>query len=153
MHFPIPRQLHVFGHRELGAFSGALVRKLGALDFEKEGFPNLSVGGSTPPGCAISPRQGWSLTGRLRFRILAAASRGEPLAQASRPYPELTVIGVGLGAIQGVIMTAAFVYIALKLGFGIPGSTVAAIIGFTVLRGILRRKSIDALGGWRAGRG
>ena len=75
------------------------------------------------------------------------------MAQASRPYPELTVIGVGLGAIQGVVMTAAFVYIALKLGFGIPGSTVAAIIGFTVLRGILRRKSIDALGGWRAGRG
>ena len=64
------------------------------------------------------------------------------MAQASRPYPELTVIGVGLGAIQGVVMTAAFVYIALKLGFGIPGSTVAAIIGFTVLRGILRRKSI-----------
>jgi len=59
-----------------------------------------------------------------------------------RNYPELSVVGVSLGAIQGVVMTAAFVYIALKLGFGIPGSTVAAIVGFTVLRGVLRRRSI-----------
>lgn len=60
----------------------------------------------------------------------------------TRPYPELSLIGVGLGALQGVVMTAAFVYIALKLGFGLPGSTVAAIIGFTLLRGVLRRRSI-----------
>jgi putative OPT family oligopeptide transporter len=59
-----------------------------------------------------------------------------------RPYPELSVIGVLLGTAQGVVMTAAFVYIALKLGFGLAGSTVAAIIGFTLLRGVLRRKSI-----------
>ena len=62
--------------------------------------------------------------------------------ELSRPYPELSLIGVGLGALQGMLMTAAFVYIALKLGFGLGGSTVAAIIGFTVLRGALRRKSI-----------
>ena len=62
--------------------------------------------------------------------------------QINRPYPELSLVGVGLGAIQGILMTAAFVYIALKLGFGLGGSTVAAIIGFTVLRGALRRKSI-----------
>jgi putative OPT family oligopeptide transporter len=60
----------------------------------------------------------------------------------TRPYPELSWIGVLLGAGQGVVMTAAFVYIALKLGFGLPGSTVAAIIGFTLLRGVLRRRSI-----------
>lgn len=59
-----------------------------------------------------------------------------------RPYPELSLIGVALGAGQGVVMTAAFVYIALKLGFGLAGSTVAAIIGFTLLRGVLRRRSI-----------
>lgn len=59
-----------------------------------------------------------------------------------RSYPELSFVGVSLGAVQGVIMTAAFVYIALKLGFGVPGSTVAAIVGFTVLRGVLRRRSI-----------
>ncbi len=62
--------------------------------------------------------------------------------ESVRPYPELSVIGVALGSIQGVIMTAAFVYIALKLGFGLGGSTVAAIMGFVVLRGALGRRSI-----------
>ncbi|MFT7518160.1 MAG: putative OPT family oligopeptide transporter [Kiritimatiellia bacterium] len=66
-----------------------------------------------------------------------------PLAEPTvRPYPELSFVGVSLGLVQGVVMTAAFVYIALKLGFGLGGSTVAAIIGFTMLRGVLRRKSI-----------
>ena len=67
----------------------------------------------------------------------------QDLASSSvRPYPELSVIGIALGAVQGVLMTDAFVYIALMLGFGLAGSTVAAIIGFTVLRGAMRRKSI-----------
>lgn len=59
-----------------------------------------------------------------------------------RPYPELSVPAVVLGAVQGVLLTAAFVYISLKLGFGLAGSTVAAIIGFAVLRGGLGRRSI-----------
>ncbi len=59
-----------------------------------------------------------------------------------RPYPELSVPAVAFGTLQGVVMTASFVYIALKLGFGLAGSTVAAIMGFVVLRGILRRRSI-----------
>ncbi len=59
-----------------------------------------------------------------------------------RPYPELSFVAVALGSIQGMIMTAAFVYIALKLGFGLGGSTVAAIMGFVVLRGALGRRSI-----------
>ncbi len=61
---------------------------------------------------------------------------------STRPYPELSFPGIALGVVQGVLMTAAFVYIALKLGFGLGGSTVAAIVGFTFLRGALRRKSI-----------
>ena len=63
-------------------------------------------------------------------------------ASTVRPYPELSVVGVALGTVQGVVMTASFVYIALKLGFGLGGSTVAAILGFVALRGVLRRKSI-----------
>ena len=43
-----------------------------------------------------------------------------------------------LGVAQGVLMTAAFTYIGLKLGFGIPGSTIAAIMGFALLRGVGR---------------
>ena len=47
-----------------------------------------------------------------------------------------------MGTLMGVIMTASFVYIALKLGFGLSGSTVAAIAGFIVLRGAMGRRSI-----------
>ena len=64
------------------------------------------------------------------------------MSSLRRPYPELSLVGVSLGALQGIIMTASFVYIALKLGFGLAGSTVAAILGFVVLRGVLRRRSI-----------
>ncbi|TNE85579.1 MAG: hypothetical protein EP330_24985 [Deltaproteobacteria bacterium] len=60
----------------------------------------------------------------------------------SRPYPELSVPSVVLGAVTGVVLTASFVYIALKLGFGLSGSTVAAILGFVMLRGVMGRKSI-----------
>ncbi|MCB9682697.1 MAG: OPT/YSL family transporter [Alphaproteobacteria bacterium] len=59
-----------------------------------------------------------------------------------RPYPELSVPAVVLGTGTGVLLTAAFVYINLKLGFGLAGSTVAAILGFAVLRGGLGRRSI-----------
>ena len=41
-----------------------------------------------------------------------------------------------LGALLGVLMTAAFVYVGLKLGFGLGGSTVAAILGFAVLKAL-----------------
>lgn len=62
------------------------------------------------------------------------------MEQAPRgPYREITALAVGLGVVQGMLMTAAFVYIGLKLGFGLPGSTVAAILGFALLRGLGRR--------------
>ena len=54
-------------------------------------------------------------------------------------YRELTVAGVVLGVIQGVILNVAFVYVALKLGFSIGGSTVAAIMGYALLTGVMRR--------------
>ncbi|MCU0674449.1 MAG: OPT/YSL family transporter [Myxococcota bacterium] len=53
-------------------------------------------------------------------------------------YRELTFAAVILGVIQGAVMTAAFVYIGLKLGFGLSGSSVAAILGFALLRGVGR---------------
>ncbi len=57
-------------------------------------------------------------------------------------YQELSVPAVLLGAVTGVLLTASFVYVGLKLGFGLSGSTVAAIVGFSVLRGALKRRSI-----------
>lgn len=53
-------------------------------------------------------------------------------------YRELTFAAVFLGVIQGVVLNLAFVYAALKLGFSIGGSTVAAIMGYALLRGVLK---------------
>lgn len=57
-------------------------------------------------------------------------------------YRELTVAAVLLGIFQGVILNMAFVYAALKLGFSIGGSTVAAILGFAVLKGVMKKGTI-----------
>ncbi|MGE3671826.1 MAG: OPT family oligopeptide transporter [Polyangiaceae bacterium] len=56
----------------------------------------------------------------------------------SAVYREITFGAMALGIIQGMLMTAAFTYIGLKLGFGVPGSTIAAIMGFALLRGLGR---------------
>ncbi|MEQ9561908.1 MAG: OPT/YSL family transporter [Woeseiaceae bacterium] len=61
---------------------------------------------------------------------------------AARPYPELTWPAVIVGWFLGVIIAVSIGYAALILGFSIEGSELAAILGFGILRGILRRKSI-----------
>ena len=63
-------------------------------------------------------------------------------AHADKPYPELTWIAVGVGWFLGVIISVSIGYAALILGFSIEGSELAAILGFGILRGILRRRSI-----------
>ena len=63
-------------------------------------------------------------------------------AHADKPYPELTWVAVGVGWFLGVIISISIGYAALILGFSIEGSELAAILGFGILRGILRRKSI-----------
>ena len=59
-----------------------------------------------------------------------------------KPYRELTIVSSILGVVIGALMNAAFVYIALKLGFSLGGSTVAAIIGFGVLKAFVDGSSI-----------
>ena len=63
-------------------------------------------------------------------------------ANTVKAYPELTWISVIVGWILGVIIAVSIGYAALILGFSIEGSELAAILGFGILRGILRRKSI-----------
>ncbi|UCH10841.1 MAG: OPT/YSL family transporter, partial [Fidelibacterota bacterium] len=58
------------------------------------------------------------------------------------PYPELTWQAVIVGYILGAIITLSIGYASLILGFSIEGSELAAILGFGVLRGIMRRTSI-----------
>ena len=61
---------------------------------------------------------------------------------SNRAYPELTWTAVIVGWFLGVIIAISIGYAALILGFSIEGSELAAILGFGILRGILRRKSI-----------
>jgi putative OPT family oligopeptide transporter len=63
-------------------------------------------------------------------------------AVAGRKYPELTWTAITVGWILGVIISISIGYAALILGFSIEGSELAAILGFGILRGALRRKSI-----------
>jgi putative OPT family oligopeptide transporter len=58
------------------------------------------------------------------------------------PYPELTLTAVLVGYGIGAIITLSIGYAALILGFSIEGSELAAILGWGVLRGIMRRTSI-----------
>ncbi|MEC9073080.1 MAG: OPT/YSL family transporter, partial [Myxococcota bacterium] len=73
---------------------------------------------------------------------MANSAPMNPSGASEVPYREVTVAAVLLGIVVGAAMTASFVYISLKLGFGLGGSTVAAILGFAVLRGLLKKGSI-----------
>jgi len=57
-------------------------------------------------------------------------------------YPELTWTAVLVGYGLGVLITISMGYACLILGFSHEGSELAAILGFGVLRGLLRRNSI-----------
>ena len=57
-------------------------------------------------------------------------------------YPELTLPAILVGYFLGAIITLSIGYASLVLGFSIEGSELAAILGFGILRGILRRSSI-----------
>ena len=58
------------------------------------------------------------------------------------PYPELTLTAVLVGYGLGIIIALSIGYASLILGFSIEGSELAAILGFGILRGLLRRSSI-----------
>ena len=58
------------------------------------------------------------------------------------PYPELTWPAVIVGWFLGAIIAVSIGYAALILGFSIEGSELAAILGWGILRGVLRRTSI-----------
>jgi len=68
------------------------------------------------------------------------ASAGRPVRHG--PYPELTWQAILTGYVIGSLIAISIGYLALKLGFSIEGSELAAILGFGVLRGVMRRSSI-----------
>ncbi len=60
----------------------------------------------------------------------------------AKGYRELTPTAVIIGIVLGVILNLTYVYIALKIGLGGGISIVAAIVGFGIIRGIMKKKSI-----------
>ncbi len=58
------------------------------------------------------------------------------------PYPELTWPAVLVGYVLGCVIAISIGYAALILGFSIEGSELAAILGWGILRGAMRRTSI-----------
>jgi putative OPT family oligopeptide transporter len=49
---------------------------------------------------------------------------------------------MALGIVVGVVMTASMAYAGLVIGFVVPASAIAAILGWGLLRGVLRRGTI-----------
>jgi len=67
---------------------------------------------------------------------------GQNFIVRSGPYPELTWQAITVGYILGALIALSIGYASLILGFSIEGSELAAILGFGILRGMLRRYSI-----------
>ena len=61
-----------------------------------------------------------------------------------RPYRELTLPSVIIGVLVGALLNMGICYAGLQIGFTIVGSAVAAVLGFGLLRGLLRRLTEDA---------
>jgi putative OPT family oligopeptide transporter len=66
--------------------------------------------------------------------------RGRPIRRGA--YPELTWTALIVGYLLGSLICVAMGYASLILGFSIEGSELAAILGWAILRGLLRRSSI-----------
>lgn len=60
----------------------------------------------------------------------------------ARTYRELTPAALIGGVLVGALLNMGIVYAGLQIGFTIVGSTVAAVVGFGILRGLMRRGSI-----------
>ena len=72
---------------------------------------------------------------------MAATDAGAGIVRHG-PYPELTWASVSVGWLLGALISVSIGYAALILGFSIEGSELAAILGFGILRGVMRRYSI-----------
>ena len=72
----------------------------------------------------------------------APAPPADKPSSAVKKYREVTLSAIIFGIVFGAIMNASITYAGLKIGFTIVGSAIAAVLGFGVLRGLLRKGSI-----------
>ena len=89
------------------------------------------------------PYQEWrAARSPVSCRRPGGRARTEEFATKPAKYPELTASSIVLGALFGAVLNVGICFAGLQIGFTIVGSTVGSIIGFGILRGIMRRRSI-----------
>jgi putative OPT family oligopeptide transporter len=80
---------------------------------------------------------------RAIFMVYDTPPRRESQIPVRRgAYPELTWTAIFVGWGIGALIAVSIAYAALILGFSIEGSELAAILGWGILRGVMRRTSI-----------
>lgn len=78
-----------------------------------------------------------------RHEAHARAEARAPVSDPSlAPYREVTVASLVLGILVGIVLTASMTYAGLLIGFVVPASAIAAILGWGLLRGVMRRGTI-----------
>jgi putative OPT family oligopeptide transporter len=87
-------------------------------------------------------RQGWRAEPEFKEAYVSQSQTAGQFVLRTGPYPELTWHALIVGYILGTLLALSMGYAALILGFSIEGSELAAILGFGILRGLLRRYSI-----------
>lgn len=102
--------------------------------------PPLSQNGpETPSNHDLDPHE--SVTSEMSSSPPKSGQENETVIRRG-PYPEFTWTAILVGWAIGALIAVSIGYAALILGFAIEGSELAAILGWGVLRGILRRTSI-----------
>ena len=102
--------------------------------------PPLSQNGpETPSNHDLDPHE--SVTSEMSSSPPTSGQENETVIRRG-PYPEFTWTAILVGWAIGALIAVSIGYAALILGFAIEGSELAAILGWGVLRGILRRTSI-----------
>ncbi len=98
----------------------------------------------TPGKCATGRRREVFIGKAVRHAraSVAVSASGGTHQVRTGPYPELTWPAVTVGWLLGALISVSIGYAALILGFSIEGSELAAILGFGILRGMMRRYSI-----------
>ena len=95
--------------------------------------------------CSHEHQFGEAMTTNNPYESTGAEGTGEsydsPVIRRG-PYPEFTWTAVFIGWAIGALIAVSIGYAALILGFAIEGSELAAILGWGLLRGVMRRTSI-----------
>ncbi|NLM13839.1 MAG: oligopeptide transporter, OPT family [Epulopiscium sp.] len=71
-----------------------------------------------------------------------AAEKFTPYVPSNKVMPEFTALSIVLGILLSIVFGAANAYLGLKVGMTVSASIPAAVISMTIVRVILKRKSI-----------